>query len=242
MFTRVFIAAILAGLVGGIVFAALQHFRTTPLIIAAEAFESGEGHSHGQPKEPPAHGEAGHNHNTDHKEAVVEQEWSPKDGFERTAYTVISNIAIAIGFAFLLAGVSLLSGVSITPRNGALWGLVAFTIFTLSPAGGLPPELPGMPAADLLDRQIWWTACVLAGVIGVALIALKGSMVFTLLAVVIIAAPHLVGAPVPTDHHTAVPAHMIQSFVVNSLFVMAATWIVVGAALGLSFKLSLIHI
>ncbi len=254
MLTRVFIAAILAGLVGGIAFATLQHFRTTPLIITAEAFENQAEHSHDEnttkTKAPPEHGEAGHNHATDHeepKETTTQSEskpepkanpepWGPENGFERTFYTIVANIAVAIGFAFLLSAASLLTNIPITPRNGALWGLVGFAVFSLSPAAGLHPELPGMQAADLFQRQIWWTACIAAGVIGVALIALKNTAPYIILGIAIIATPHLIGAPLPTDHDTQVPAHLVQSFVVNSLFVNAITWIVTAATLGFAFK------
>lgn len=245
MFTRVFFAAILAGIAAGLVLATLQHFRTTPLIIAAEAFEGKSAHDHSPAKQPPAHGEAGHNHATDHKEpapaaptnhAHDANAWAPQDGLERTFYSALSDVIIAIGFAFLLAAVSLLTGISITPRNGALWGLTAFAVFTLSPAAGLPPELPGMPAADLINRQIWWWGCVIAGAIGVGLIALKQNALFIVAGIVMIAAPHLIGAPQPVNHETAVPSHLIQTYVANSLFILAITWIIVGTVLGYTFK------
>jgi cobalt transporter subunit CbtA len=242
MFIRVFYAAIVAGLVGGIVFATLQYFRTTPLIIAAEAFEGKSAHDLATPT-PPGHGKAGHNHATDHDEKAQDTahpqpagEWAPDDGLERTFYSVISNIAVAIGFAFILAALSLLSRFPLTPQNGALWGLVAFAVFSLAPTAGLPPELPGMQAPDLVERQFWWWGCVVAGVVGVGLIALKGGPVFVGLGLAFLAAPHLIGAPLAVDHATGVPAHMIQSFVANSMFVMAVTWTVIGATLGLTFK------
>jgi len=250
MFTRVFFAAILAGIAAGLVLATLHHFRTTPLIIAAEAFEGQGAHAPAKEpsvqepvtKQPPAHGEAGHNHATDHKEAASAHnhdanQWAPQDGFERTFYSFVSDIIIAIGFAFLLAATSLLTGIAITPRNGALWGLVAFAVFTLSPAAGLPPELPGMPAADLVSRQLWWWGCVIVGAIGVGLIALKQNALFVIAGTVLIAAPHLIGAPQPVSHETAVPTHMIQAYVANALFILAITWMTVGTALGFTFKI-----
>jgi len=223
MITRVIIAAVLAGLVAGLVMATIQNFRTTPLIIQAETFESaGGGHSHGETTSPAATPQA--------------QEWAPPGGFERMAYSVASTLILAIGLAFLLLGISMLTSLPITPKNGAFWGLVAFTVFTLSPAAGLPPELPAMPAADLTDRQIWWWGTVISGAIGVGLIALRGGLVFTLIAVALFAAPHLIGAPQLTNHETTVPAHLIQEYVANSLFMMAITWIVIGTALGFSMK------
>ena len=37
-------------------------------------------------------------------------------------------------------------------RAGLLWGFAGFAVFTLAPGLGLPPELPAMPAAELLPR------------------------------------------------------------------------------------------
>ena len=60
------------------------------------------------------------------------------------------------------------------------WGFAGFAVFTLAPGLGLPPELPAMPAADLGDRQIWWTATVLATAVGLALIAFRGKWCWSL--------------------------------------------------------------
>lgn len=233
MITRAFIAAILAGVVAGLVMSAVQHFRTTPLIIKAETYERVSGHNH---SDKAATSEHSHKHTNTAGGTENIEPWAPADGFERTAYNIITDIVIAIGFAFVLLAISLLTNISITPANGALWGLLAFAVVTLSPAAGLPPELPAMPTADLTARQVWWWGTVISGTIGVALIALRGGMLFTPIAVGLFAAPHIIGAPQPTGHETAIPAHLIQQYVANSLFLMAITWIVVGVALGVSAK------
>jgi len=233
MLTRVFMAAILAGLAAGLVMTAIQNFRTTPLILKAEVYENANAHHHN----------TGEN-TAEHKKTEIDQatkqvespEWEPKDGFERTAYGVLSDVIVGIGFAFVMLAASMLTNMPITPKNGALWGLVAFAIFSLAPAAGLPPELPAMPVADLHARQIWWVATVLSGALGVWLIAKRGSYISVLIAVALFLAPHLIGAPQPSEHETAIPAHLIQEFVANSLFMMAVTWIVVGTALGFSMK------
>ena len=66
------------------------------------------------------------------------------------------------GFALLLAGVSLLTGLPITPKNGLIWGICGFLAATVAPGAGLAPELPGMPAGDLVLRQVWWVATIIA--------------------------------------------------------------------------------
>ena len=233
MLTRVFIAAILAGLAASLVMTTIQNFRTTPLILQAEVYENANAHEHN----------TGEN-TAEHKKSEIDQatkeiespEWQPEDGFERTAYGVLSDVIVGIGLAFVMLAASMLTNIPITPKNGALWGLVAFAIFTLSPAAGLPPELPAMPVADLQDRQIWWVATVVSGAIGVWLIAKKGGYIATIIALALFIAPHLVGTPQPSTHETAIPAHLIQEFVANSMFMMAVTWIVVGTGLGFSMK------
>ena len=231
MFSRIFFAVILAGIVAGIVFATVQYFRTTPLIIAAEAFENGTtGHTGKNTRITPATTQA---NPADSRET---SEWVPRNGFERTAYSVLVNIIIGIGLAMLLAGSSLITGIAITPLNGALWGLVAFAVFTLSPGAGLPPELPGFPAADLASRQTWWWATVLAAATGVGLIAVVQKYWAYIAGFALIALPHFIGAPKPADHHTNVPAHLVQTYVANSMFLMAVTWIATGLALGFSLN------
>ena len=233
MLTRVFIAAILAGLAAGLVMTTIQNFRTTPLILQAEVYENANSHEHKAGENTAEHKKA----ETDQAKAKVESpEWQPEDGFERTAYGVLSDVIVGIGLAFVMLAASMLTNIPITPKNGALWGLVAFAIFTLSPAAGLPPELPAMPVADLQARQIWWAATVISGAIGVWLIAKQGGSVATLIAVALFIAPHLIGAPQTSDTETPIPAHLIQEFVANSMFMMAVTWIVVGTALGFSMK------
>src|SRR5687768_11003687 len=136
---RVFLAAILAGLAAGIVWSAVQQLRVTPFILAAEVFE---------------HGDPGHAHATEaasHAEALA-----PADGIERIAYTVLANLVVAIAFSLALSGASLLLDRPVTLANGAVWGLAGFLAFSLAPAAGLPPELPGMASGDLWARQIWW--------------------------------------------------------------------------------------
>jgi cobalt transporter subunit CbtA len=81
-----------------------------------------------------------------------------------------------IGFALLLVVVSELAGGIANWRQGAFWGLAGFAVFTLAPGLGLPPELPAMPAADLVSRQVWWIGTVLATAAGLALIAFRGTV------------------------------------------------------------------
>ena len=79
-----------------------------------------------------------------------EEAWAPADGFERFAYTALANIVTGIGFALILVAASEFAGGIANWRQGVFWGFAGFAVFTLAPGLGLPPELPAMPAADLL--------------------------------------------------------------------------------------------
>ena len=217
----VFIAAI-AGLFAGLTMAAMQAFSTTPLIIAAEAYEGGgavvdHSHAEGAAVEPHSHGE---------------EAWAPADGFERQFYTAAANIVTAIGFALILVAVSEAFGGIGSWRAGVVWGFAGFAVFTLAPGLGLPPELPGMPAAELAARQTWWVATVAATAIGLGLIAFRKSALFAVLGVALIVAPHLVGAPQPASHDSAVPADLHHDFVVAATVTSLIFWVVLGAAVG----------
>jgi cobalt transporter subunit CbtA len=222
MFRNLFVAAILAALCAGLTTSAIQHFRLTPLIFAAEAYEGEEAHVHEQGGEVAA-AEA-HAHDED--------EWMPQDGFERTAYTVISNIFIAAGYALIIGAVSLFFNLPITLGTGLLWGIGGFAAFALAPAFGLPPGLPTMPIADTLARQIWWGGTALATGAGLLLYAKIRAPWALAVAVVLIALPHVIGAPQPPDEPTGVPASLAASFAAAVLFNAAVFWAVLGLALG----------
>lgn len=237
----VFIAAI-AGLFAGIAMAVMQSFATTPLIIAAEAFEGGA--AHGPEEELHTHGEGadtiiktheagvgGHTHTPAHDHG--EGAWAPEDGLERELYTAAANVVTAIGFALVLVVASELFGGIASWRQGLAWGFAGFAAFSLAPTLGLPPELPGMPAADLGARQVWWTATVAATAGGLGLIAFGRSALFAGIGVALIVLPHLIGAPQPETHATAVPADLHRSFIVAVTVTSLLFWLALGAAVGL---------
>lgn len=230
----VFIAA-LAGLVAGVVLAALQAYATVPLILKAETFENAEpAHDHaaapadaGTAATAQAPAEA-----APHQHEHSEDAWAPADGFERIAYTTVANVVSGIGFALILLAASELAGGIAGWRQGLIWGFAGFAVFTLAPGLGLPPELPAMPAADLFDRQVWWIGTVVATAAGLAMIAFRRSAVFALVGVALIVAPHVIGAPQPTSHETAVPADLHHEFVVATTITNLLFWLVLGAVAG----------
>jgi cobalt transporter subunit CbtA len=226
MIARIIIAAALAGLIAGLVVSALQQFRVTPLIVAAEQYEQAGGHNHA----------ASHDHvNSGSADAGADDHgegWAPRDGLERTLYTLIANIIAGVGFALLLAAASLLTGLPLNPSNGAVWGLAGLAAFTLAPAAGLPPELPGMPVADLAARQVWWWMTVGATGVGILTAVHFNRPWAWSTGIVLALLPHVIGAPQPLGHDTAVPATLANSFAANAIVAQGVFWVVLGIVLG----------
>jgi cobalt transporter subunit CbtA len=229
MIGRLVLAALIAGMAAGLIYGGVQHVRTTPLILAAEVFEKAPAHDHSAAMTTTTEAVApAHEHE--------EEEWAPADGWPRTLSTLVASIITGAGFALLLAGVSLLTGVPITPKNGLIWGLCGFLAVTVAPGAGLSPELPGMPAGDLISRQIWWVATIIATGAGIFLIATRRELLWLAAAVVLIALPHIIGAPQPATHETSVPATLAASFAANTIAASAVLWCLIGLFLSLALR------
>ncbi|SMQ59331.1 cobalt transporter subunit CbtA [Devosia lucknowensis] len=230
MFRNLFFAALVAALCAGLATSAFQAWRVTPLIFAAESFEGsgGEAHVH-------AEGTAAHEH--DDAAAVSahehgDDEWMPQDGLERTAFTVFSNILMAAGYALIIGAVSVLFNLPVTFANGLLWGVGGFAAFTLAPALGLPPGMPGMPVADTLARQIWWFSAAIGTGAALVLVAKVRAPWALAVAVALILLPQLIAAPQAPDDPTGVPPRMTAEFVSAVLYNGALFWVVLGLAFG----------
>lgn len=212
MFRRTVFSAALAGLLGGLLVSGLQAVRVVPLILEAESYERAA-------RTPVPPGGAG------------EEEGAPS----RTALTVLANVLTATGFALLLAaGFALRGGAD--ARRGLLWGIGGFAAFSLAPALGLPPELPGDLAAPLAARQAWWWAAAGGTAAGLALIAFKPGAPWKLLGALLIALPHLAGAPQPPVHGGAAPEALRRAFALAALLTSALFWAALGGLAGFFFK------
>lgn len=239
---RVVLAVILAGIAAGLIMGVIQHVRLTPLILQAESFErASDPHSHapaaetGSTSAPAAGNAEGHDHDHDDGHDHDHGEgWSPADGWQRTLATTVTAVMAGAGFAAVLAGLSLLTGLRITRQNGAMWGLCGFLAVSLAPAAGLPPELPGMAAAELLPRQIWWVCTIALTGAGLYLLAARREAWAIALAILVIALPHVIGAPAAPHEASAVPAALAASFAANSLAANAIFWSCIGLFLGLA--------
>ncbi|MFB4369411.1 MULTISPECIES: CbtA family protein [unclassified Pseudomonas] len=224
MIKRIVQTAGFAGLLAAVVLTVLQSLWVTPLILQAEGFEAAEPaaieHSH-DATEAHDHGASGHSHDG--------EAWAPEDGWQRLLSTGLSNLVVAVGFALMLAGLFTLRAPEKT-WQGLLWGLAGFATFVLAPASGLPPELPGTAAAELLLRQYWWIGAAASTAAGLALLAFGGNWMLRILGVAILALPHLLGAPQPDVHESLAPEALEHQFILASLLTNAAFWAALGLA------------
>jgi cobalt transporter subunit CbtA len=216
MIKRIAQTAGFTGLLAALLLTLLQSFWVAPLILKAETFEKApamEMHEHSEAMP------AGHEHD--------EQAWEPEDGWQRVASTTGGNLVVAVGFALMLAALYTLRAPGRT-REGLLWGLAGFAVFCLAPTMGLPPELPGTAAADLVQRQIWWIGTAASTAVALALLVFSRNWLLKGLGVLILVTPHVIGAPQPPVHHSLAPEALEAQFKVASLLTNAVFWLALG--------------
>jgi len=211
MLYRIFAAAMAAGVLVAILVSVIEAYTTTPLIFEAEKYEALSA--------PDTH--------TPTPEST-DQPWAPSAGFERFIFTVISNSVTGIASSLLV-----IVGLTIGSRKADLakgvgLALGAFAAVTLAPVMGLAPELPGMPAADLQQRQIWWLATVALSAVGLGCLILVDAKTIKLLGIVLLVAPHVWGAPHPADPTSLIPATMAARFAAMSISISALFWVLIG--------------
>lgn len=229
MFKRIAQTAGFAGLLAAIVLTLLQSLWVTPLILQAESYESSAPaeeivvaeHSHAGATPEHSHAAAGHSHDA--------EAWAPEDGWQRTLATGLSNLVVAVGFALMLAGLFTLRAPGQT-WQGLPWGLGGFAAFSLAPSAGLPPELPGTAAAELLLRQYWWIGTAVATAAGLGLLAFARHWALRIVGLVILTIPHLIGAPQPEVHSSLAPEALEHEFILASLLTNALFWSALGLA------------
>jgi cobalt transporter subunit CbtA len=229
------LAAVAAGLLAGVLISVVQHFTTTPLILRAEEVEragflgTGWGASvdGGVGSGVPAqHVEAGHDHHS-----PADSPLEPSAALERVLFTTLADVLVGIGFAFLVVA-ALASkgggGGNIGAWTGISWGAAGFAVFTLAPALGLPPELPGLLAADLAARQLWWAFAAGSAAVGLGLLTFGRKTVLKVLGVVVALVPHVFGAPSAQSVGGSVPPELASQFAATSIVVNAIFWALLG--------------
>lgn len=244
MLSRLLTSALIAGAVAGLIAALLQLAFVQPVLLHAELYEGGErvhfvapgeGHDHG-------HDDAGVVADADHDhaaESVVEPaaeevaHGAPSFGIDpaRDGLSVLFSILVYAGYGLLLiAAIALaeMRGHVVTARQGIVWGVAGFVAVQLAPAFGLAPELPGMAAADIGARALWWVATVVLTAVALWLIAFGQNWVAWGGAIVLIALPHLVGAPHPAEFTGPTPPELAAQFAGRALGAGLIAWVVLG--------------
>lgn len=230
-FRAIVFSAVLSGLIVGALVTLAQRVAIIPLIQQAEVFErraESAASSHAGPatatQAPVTHDHAAHEHGT--------AAWEPSEGLERTAYTALFNAIDWIGFGLLLNGAFVLLHRPACWREGLLWGLGGYAAFVIAPGFGVPPELPGMPAGPLLQRQLWWLFTVVTTAAGLGLIGLRRTPPAAVAGILLLMAPHLVGAPPFPAGDREVPDDLARRFVVAVTVTALPCWALLGALTG----------
>jgi len=220
MIGRYVLAALVAGLIAGAVLTGLQVWKLSPLIAAAEVYEKADGSCKETMPGMKMCADDG------------SKEWEPAPGLPRLGFTGAASMLAGGGFAILLAGLSLLLNLPITKANGWAWGMAGFAAVHLAPSFGLAPELPGMPVADLAARQLWWLGTIIATVAAIFCFTTRTENWAIALGIALLAAPHLVGAPLAAATTSTVPPELAANFAAKALACAAMFWLVMGLALG----------
>lgn len=209
-------SALFAGLIAGAVAALLQFVFVIPILLEGELYEGGE-RLHfvidGSPQ-------------SDRGAPGLGAEWG------RHAMTVAFNLVTYTGYGLVLGAVMSIAremrGLALTAKSGLIWGLAGFVAVQLAPAVGLPPELPGTPAADVGPRQIWWLATILMTAAGLALIAFAQKGLVQIAGGLLILLPQLYGAPHLDTYFGVAPPELSAEFATIALGMAAIGWAVLG--------------
>lgn len=240
MIQRMLASALIAGFAAGLL-AALLHFAfVQELILLGEQYETGMlTHFDHTPMadtmmpEPMGAEATGlesalHDQGAAHSHGDDNGETSP---LTRNGLTVLFAGLVYVAYALLLvAGFGLAEhfGKTVTARQGLIWGIAGFATFQLAPAMGLAPELPGTIAAELGARQIWWWGTVAATGSALVLLAYGRGMAALAVAAVLLATPHVIGAPQPDAYWGVAPPEVAAAFTARVLGVGFAVWAMLG--------------
>ncbi len=227
MIKKVFIVAIISGIISGIFLGTVQKIQTVPLILEAEQYEGGKLISYDQNKIQVKE------HHEEHDESS--NVWGPENGFERTAFTYGADIILAIGFSFVLISLYIyISNVSI--KTGLIASIIGYSSFFLIPSLGLSPEIPGMVAAPLYLRQIWWISTVLLSLIALSVLFFNSNIKYKLISILAIFVPFIIGAPLPSFEAGTAPQELLEKFVESAYITNGLFWLVLGMISSVLYK------
>ena len=213
-FRNLVLSAFIIAIFAGLIFSAYQAFFITPIILSSEVYEVLEPASH-----------------------QIEA-WSPEDGIERHTWSFATNFLLCFAYALILLSAMTVK-TNITVIKGLYWGIAAYLTIFVAPALGLPPEIPGMEAAFLEGRQVWWIVTLIFTAVSLWMIAFQG-LFYKGIGVVLITIPHIFGAPQSESHGfantdpQAVEAltTLWHQFIIQTSIANALLWLVIGASAG----------
>ncbi len=212
MTTRIIVSALFAGAAAGLLAGLLQLIFVQPVLLHAELYEGGD---------------------LQHFGGAIVSAHPELPGFEpvRDLLSVIFTMLTYTGYALLLVALMSLAedrGARIEPRTGIIWGIAGYIAFHLAPGFSLAPEVPGVAAAEVGARQVWWFATVAASGLALWLIAFGRALPLYGLAALLLMAPHLIGAPEPEAFAGTVPPEIAALFAARALGVGLAAWVLLG--------------
>ncbi len=217
MLGRILTSGLIAGAAAGLCAAVLQLLFVQPVLLHAELYEGGELVHFGAASVPADR---------------------PEFGLDpvRDGLSVIFSMLTYAGYALILVALMALAegrGAVISARIGISWGVAGFVAVLLAPAFSLAPEVPGVAAAEIVPRQAWWFATALAAGAALWLLAFGQGWLAWGAAIVLLLAPHVVGAPEPDSFSGPAPTELGALFAARVLGVGLAAWVLLGLLSGL---------
>ena len=216
MITRFIISALFAGALTGLIAGLLQLFFVQPVLLHAELYETGM---------------------LVHFGADPVSAHPTLPGFDpmRDGLSIIFTMLTYTGYALMLIALMSLAeerGAHVDGRTGIIWGIAGFVAFHFAPGFSLAPEVPGVAAADVTARQYWWFATAGAAVVALWLIGFGKSWLAWGVAVILLIAPHVIGAPEPDTFTGPVPTEIGALFAARAFGVGLAAWVLLGCFAG----------
>lgn len=218
MFSRILTSALFAGVAAGLIVGLLQLVFVQPVLLHAELYESGELVHFGGA-------------------AVTAHPELPGmfSDLQRDALSVVFTMLTYTGYTLIvvpLMSIAEVQGHNVDGRTGVLWGLAGFVVVHFAPGFTLAPEVPGVAAADVVARQIWWFATVATAAVAMWLIAFGSNLISYVIAAILLMAPHIIGAPEPEFFTGPVPTEIGALFAARAFGIGLAAWVLVGSFAG----------
>ena len=213
MFSRILVSGLFAGALGGFIAGVLQWLFVQPVLLHSELYEMGI---------------------LKHFGALTNSAQPDLNRLQpiRDILSILFSMVIYIGYAILLISAmtihKLKSKTIISFHQGIIWGISGYIIVHFAPAISLPPEVPGVAAADLQSRQIWWFITIFFSAAGIWLIAFNSKKLPLLIGCILVLAPHIFGAPEPSSFTGPAPTEIGALFASRALGIGLISWAVLG--------------